>query len=159
MQNYTFLDFDGVLNHSKYYDTDEFMLHDINYPNEQLSRNTIALLNKFLIKTNSVVVVTSDWRLGTSVEELQSILEKKGFTGRVVGKTKNLSHEFNTCMCRGKEIEQYINEHHIESFVVFDDDTSDLEEVWNNLVIIDGDYGLTQESLDKATKILQNNLA
>ena len=47
----------------------------------------MELLNELIKKTGAKVVITSTWRLSRSVEELQRVLDYKGFEGEVIAKT------------------------------------------------------------------------
>lgn len=154
-----FLDIDGVLNHDNYYGTDEFMLHDRFKPNSQICRDTVQLLNHFIEDTKCKVVITSTWRLGRTITELQKLLDNKGFTGIVVGKTENLSRMHHTIMCRGKEIQKYLNDNpDITQCVIFEDDMDDMIEVLSHTIFVNPTTGLTQESLVKALDVLKEDV-
>ena len=47
----------------------------------------IEVLNEIVASARADVVVSSTWRHGKTVVELQAMLEAEGFTGRVVDKT------------------------------------------------------------------------
>jgi len=47
----------------------------------------IGVLNEIVSSARADVVVSSTWRHGRTVAELQAMLEAEGFTGRVVDKT------------------------------------------------------------------------
>lgn len=87
-----FTDFDGVLNSSKY--LREFRDPVTGYlvevpPDERLDVVNVARLNRLVEATKAYVVVTSTWRHGKSRTALQEALMKKGFKGRVLGKTED----------------------------------------------------------------------
>lgn len=123
-----FLDMDGVLNGS-----------DLGIPNEReynigddrwwammVNPLLVSLLNKILEASNAKVVISSSWRYHANPEQMQRILNLKGFKGNVIGRTP-LSTELPTGLrdgLRGTEIEFWLvkNKHlDIKSFVILDD--------------------------------------
>ena len=80
-----FLDFDGVLNSERF-----FRAQGNRYLPEQLDEGAVARLNAILARTGAKVIVSSTWRLGYSMEQLQVILARHGFSGEVVGVTPRL---------------------------------------------------------------------
>src|ERR1700751_244326 len=71
-----FLDIDGVLAPIRRWDR-----------YGDLEPGCIEVLNEIVARAQADVVVSSTWRYGKTVIELQEILEAAGFIGRVVDKT------------------------------------------------------------------------
>lgn len=86
----------------------------------------------------------------------------------VIGYTKKLHYKYEWA-CRGNEIEEWLQEYFKSSFqtifgsnyqnnvyryVIFDDDCDMLYGQKDNFIHIDRYYGLTQENIDQAKKIL-----
>lgn len=143
-----FLDFDGVLNSDRYFAANPRVTG-----NENLDPAAIGLLCDFLERTNCLVVVSSTWRIGSSVEELREILAERGFRdrGRVIGKTTGRT------MNRGRQIDEYLKKLAVPSelsFVILDDD-GDMEPHMANFVMTDSRVGLTKANLSQAQRILE----
>src|SRR5258705_6520050 len=71
-----FLDIDGVLAPIRRWDR-----------YGDLEPACIQVLNEIVASARADVVVSSTWRHGRTVAELQVMLEAEGFTGRIVDKT------------------------------------------------------------------------
>jgi hypothetical protein len=152
-----FLDFDGVLNSQLYYKTKG--KEDVS-----IDENSVELLNELCSKTDASVVVTSTWRLGRSVEELQLILDKKGFEHRVLDKTLDLRiGEYGDSMLRGNEIYQWIKDHEdiiqakyygYSSYLILDDDSDMLYWQRNNFICVDPFCGITNKTVFIGKQIL-----
>ena len=90
-----FLDIDGVLNN-------EVILK--NAPHcEVLDATNVQQLNHIIAQTGAKVVVSSAWRQGRTIKQLQEVLEHDGFVGEVIGKTPRL-----LAGVRGDEIMSWI---------------------------------------------------
>jgi len=53
----------------------------------ELDAACVALLNEIVAQSQADVVVSSSYRYGKTIADLQSVLEAVGFNGRVIGKT------------------------------------------------------------------------
>jgi hypothetical protein len=126
-----FLDIDGVLNSHSFFNSPE----NQDGPSGALDPKAVARLNAIIAKTGAKVVVSSSWRYGRSVAELQAILEGRGFVGEVIDKTNDHvdvvhvdeisihEHALYLAFERGAEIKEWLNRHQeVKSFVVLDDD-------------------------------------
>lgn len=159
MQKIIFLDFDGVLNSQLWYERTKG-----NRDVDDLDRNAIAFLNTLVKKTGAKIVVSSSWRLGRTVDELQEILNRNGFDGEVIDKTKDLRMgDDGDCILRGNEILQWMKAHpeiivapywDYKNYVIFDDDSDMLYWQRNNFIHTDPYVGLTPTDIHKAEKIL-----
>ena len=101
MNKICFLDFDGVLNSTAYIK----QLGD-KWTGGELDPVAVELLNDIVIATKAKIVITSTWRLYSSIQRLTEILEFYGFIGDVVGKTIDLDKEYK--YSRGYEINDYL---------------------------------------------------
>jgi len=148
------LDFDGVLNTHTHCELIGF---------NTLSHRMIDNLNDILAATNAAIVVSSNWRDGRSVDDLQQILKKHGCIGTVIGKTVSVDdcvgldddHPLRILLddSRSNQIKAWLSHNkNVTRFVVIDD--IDLNGFINNFVQIDPMVGLCDKDVDKAIKIL-----
>ena len=101
-----FLDIDGVLAPIRRWDR-----------YGDLDPKCVQVLNEIAAGGGADVVVSSTWRYGKTVAELQEILEAAGFTGSVVDKTP-----IGTLgAARGEEIAAWLAEHAVSGYVIIDD--------------------------------------
>lgn len=116
-----FLDFDGVLNSKNYFDCG-VVDSGVGWEANQIDSRAVARLNRIVEATGALIVVSSTWRLGKTVPELQALLNARGFRGRVLDKTGDHPP-------RCAEIAAWMLEWHdmggkppLSSFVILDDD-------------------------------------
>ena len=173
-----FLDFDGVLNSSKFLSAkreqapisrkerrlvDHLMMYSLSGQDELAARRTIlvdlrhldpepiVLLNEIVRESQAKVVVSSTWRLGYDAQGLQILLESQGFVGEVVGKTPDMPAKQ-----RGHEIRRWLkdNGRPLTNFVILDDD-SDMAGLAHRLVKTSCKLGLEREHVEKALEIIR----
>lgn len=155
-----FLDFDGVLNHSDFFqsflDEHDQLIAPIPNADERLDGACVAQLNRVVEATGAKIVVSSTWRLFRSVSELQTILNRFGFVGEVIDKTTTLN-QYNYDR-RSKEIDLWLLEHpEVEMFAVVDDDLVDgFHECFVQTKFHGG--GLTSERADQLIRVLNGAL-
>jgi hypothetical protein len=113
----------------------------------------IRVLNEIAARSNAVVVVSSTWRHGKSVAELQEMLEAQGFTGRVVDKTPTGMPGAD----RGDEIAAWLAEHAVGGYVIIDDHV-DLGELRSHLVQTHPAHGLQPADAPRAIAMLMRPL-
>ena len=101
-----FLDFDGVLAPIRRWDR-----------YEDLDPACVQVLNEIVARCSADVVVSSTWRYGKTIAELQEILDAKGFEGRVLDKTPSGAPGAD----RAEEIAAWLAEHDVDSYVIIDD--------------------------------------
>ena len=75
------------------------------------------MLNEIVARAGADVVVSSTWRYGKTVAELQEMLDARGFTGNVVDKTPAGAPGAD----RGEEIAAWLAEHAVGGYVIIDD--------------------------------------
>jgi hypothetical protein len=163
MTKIIFLDIDGVLNSQLYYTTGR---SDASGVRNDIDPVAIELLNELINKTGAKVVISSSWRVGRTVEELQSILNKEGFTGEVIDKTKDLrDREDGDAILRGNEIFCWIMDNpgivgqyysSYKNYVIFDDDTDMLYRQVNNFIRVEKFCGLSPTNVQAAINILNS---
>jgi hypothetical protein len=144
-----FLDIDGVLNSREYFKTGEADRTSLG-PARYIDPAAVRRLNRLLSMTGAVVVVSSAWRIGRSVAQLEAILRIRDFTGLVIDKTTVLEDPMYQ---RGDEIRLWLNDNPVESFIVLDDN-HDMDAVRNHFIPTDPGIGLTDEDVEKAALLL-----
>jgi len=92
-------------------------------------------MNEIVASARADVVVSSTWRHGKTVAELQVMLEAEGFTGRVVDKTPTGAPGAR----RGEEIGAWLAEHAVCGYVIIDDHI-DMGELRTELVLTYGPW-------------------
>lgn len=120
MKPVIFLDFDGVLNSLR----STLAMGGTN--RHQFDPIAVSLVARLAREADASVVVSSAWRIGSSVLELRSILSAYSVTlaKRVIDMTPRGSGQ------RGAEIAQWMAENpgqHNRSFVIIDDDSDMLD--------------------------------
>jgi hypothetical protein len=148
-----FLDFDGVLNSDAF-----FARRQNRYRPEELDEDAVARLATLVARTGAVVVVSSTWRLGYSLEDLRRILAKHGFAEEVAGVTPVIEHEeerFVRQTPRGLEIQAWLDAQPEppEAFVILDDQ-ADMEHLADRLVQTDLATGLEDAHVEAAVVLL-----
>ena len=111
-----FLDIDGVMI------TGAYRVQSNTYTGNAFDPSCVAYLNELLDLTGASIVITSTWRIGRSLQQLQGLFRDNGINKGVVGQTPVI--EYGT---RGQEIQQYIYEsrldpeHEVKRFIILDD--------------------------------------
>lgn len=157
-----FLDFDGVLNNELFYRY-RLKIGTENYPPYplcEIDKDCIDVLNYVIEKTGAKVVVSSTWRHGRTIEELQHILNFFEFKDEIIDKTPSFNH--SDCV-RGNEISKWIevnqellgeSSNQFENYVILDDDNDMLYVQKDNYLQVDRWVGLTYPLGTKAIRIL-----
>ena len=150
-----FLDIDGVLNlYCESRDEYGCCFH----------RHLVENLKRLIDETGAKIVISSTWRF-SGLLIMKEMWEKRGLPGEVVGITPNFMKHYGTTLCRGKEIDSYLEENKdITSYVILDDDTDMEEHQMDRFVktsgnkdhedCVDVGYGLTRICTNKAIEIL-----
>jgi hypothetical protein len=133
-----FLDIDGVLAPIRRWDR-----------YGDLDPACIQVLNEIVARGAADVVVSSTWRYGKTVTELQEILDAQGFTGCVLDKTPAGAPGAD----RGEEIAAWLAEHAVGGYVIFDDH-GDMGELRTHLVQTHSAQGLQPADAPRALAIL-----
>lgn len=157
-----FLDFDGVLNSDEYFESSTYWndYHAIGASYTKLDPSRIDLLNKLVKKSEAKVVVSSAWRIGNDIEELNFILKNRGAKFEIVDRTPIRAYDPGSLSAppRGTEIQEYINSICIKpEGIVILDDYADMVHLVPYLVQTDSRTGLTEKDVTRALKILDKN--
>lgn len=150
-----FLDFDGVLNTTTDPDTsnldpDEYLYGSVRWGAAQFSKKRVGHLNEILVRTDSLVVLSTSWREVHPQRELVEMLELNAFYGSVIGCTPTLrSGQLGRKVHRHDEIAEYVRLVSPEAYVILDD--MDMGPLNNHLVKTNG---LSKVHIEKAVRIL-----
>lgn len=109
----------------------------------------IQVLNEIATGAGADVVVSSTWRYGRTVAELQEMLTAAGFTGRVLDKTPVGGPGTH----RGQEIAAWLSEHAVGGYVIIDDHV-DVGELRAHLVLTHPAHGLRAADAPRAIAML-----
>jgi HAD domain in Swiss Army Knife RNA repair proteins len=109
----------------------------------------IKVLNEIVADGAADVVVSSTWRYGKTVAELQEILDAEGFSGRVLDKTPIGAAGAD----RGDEIAAWLAEHAVAGYVIIDDH-ADMGTLRTHLVQTHPARGLEPADATRALAIL-----
>jgi hypothetical protein len=109
----------------------------------------IRVLNEIVALAGADVVVSSTWRHGKTVAELQQMLDAEGFTGCVLGKTPTGTPGAD----RGDEIAAWLAEHTVGGFVIIDDH-ADMGALRAHLVQTHPAHGLQPTDTPHAVAVL-----
>jgi hypothetical protein len=182
-----FLDFDGVLNSENWY---RRRFNEIdrdtaagNYPFYEFDPLSIKELNRIVEQTGASVVVSSSWRVGNRIQDLQQMLDAVGFVGNVIDTTPRFStkgidnnqNPITYTIPRGCEIEwwlketgkfqrinwslemqlEYLEKSIVKNYIILDDDSDMLYGQREHYVKCNGyGAGLDKQTADTAIKIL-----
>ena len=133
-----FLDFDGVLAPIRQWDR-----------YGDLDPGCIRVLNQIVAQAGADVVVSSTWRYGKTVAELQAMLDAEGFTGAVLDKTPTGAPGSE----RGDEIAAWLAAHTVAGYVIIDDHV-DMGDLRGHLVLTHPAHGLRATDAPRAVALL-----
>jgi hypothetical protein len=133
-----FLDIDGVLAPIRQWDR-----------YGDLDSACIRVLNEIVARGGADVVVSSTWRYGKSIAELQAMLDSEGFAGRVLDKTPTGAPGAD----RGEEIAAWLAAHAVEGYVIIDDH-ADMGDLHARLVQTQPAHGLQPVDAPRAIATL-----
>lgn len=155
-----FLDIDGVLN-SRQWIRRMPKRGSVPMDHGWFDPDTIALLNRLTEATGAVIVISSAWRQ-YGEKYMRELLAAVGVTAEVIGVTPILYEdgEILTPVCRGEEIQAWLDEHadEVASFVILDD----IDEMQcmrpNCLVQTNREVGLTEKNVESAMAWLDRRM-
>ena len=141
-----FLDFDGVLNSNKYFinsiENQPFFLED----------EKMELLKNIIDETNAKIVLSTSWReiWGIDLEISKKLKEYfDSYNIDIFDVTPCINYN------RVDEINFWIKQHKIRSFVILDDITGPWFNLESNVIVTNIDFqGLTEEHVKRAINIL-----
>ena len=138
-----FLDIDGVLAPIRHWDR-----------YGDLDPACVGVLNDIVARVDADIVVSSTWRYGKTVAELQAMLEAQGFAGRVVDVTPTGAPGAG----RGDEIAAWLSEHEVSGYAIIDDH-GDVGELRTRLVLTQPAHGLTAADAPRVIAALVRPIA
>lgn len=181
MDKVLFLDFDGVLNSNDWYVRRQ-NIYDMDavenqYPYYEFDPDAVNRLNTIITLTGAKVVVSSSWRHGRTIKELQDILNFVGFIGEIIDVTPHFGGYNGYTIPRGCEIEywleskgfqrinwskeeqqKYIDKCSVKNYIILDDDSDMLYTQKEHFVHTGWKYGLDDEKMHKSIEILNSTL-
>jgi hypothetical protein len=137
-----FLDIDGVLAPIRRWDR-----------YGDLSPACIKVLNEIVAGGDADVVVSSTWRFGKTVAELQAMLDAEGFAGRVLDMTPTDLDGAS----RAEEIAAWLAEHAVADYVIIDDHAG-MGDLHAHLVLTHPAHGLQPPDAPRAIAVLRPGL-
>lgn len=121
----------------------------------------VALLQRLIDSTRSVIVISSSWRLFHPLDELRMMLKCHGLISEVIDVTPSLRWiygvhgEIVRASQRGDEIRTWLEQHQeVTSFVVLDDDDDMLGVEKNHVMTSFVQGGLTDDHVECAISLL-----
>jgi hypothetical protein len=154
-----FLDIDGVLRtHKSDLDWSKKLVAPVyRGVNRLFDKELVDNLNEVIFLTNAKIVVTSNWRIHLSLEELQKIFKDRGVIGEVVGKT-GLGHLKDGSPIpignRGLEISDWLGRNPAGKFIIIDDQVSDIINIFPSWRIIKVNPQVGFVEVEKALDVL-----
>ena len=122
---FLFLDIDGVMVTTTQY----FSKYHKDYDGHPFDPKCIKVLNEIIVKTNPVIILSSDWKLHFTLIEMNNIFKLNGINGVIFDYTSSLwgvgEGMFGNLKqleeCRASEILKYIKDYEITNWVAVDD--------------------------------------
>lgn len=154
-----FLDIDGVLRtHKSDLEWSNKLATPIFKGVDRLFDKTLVdNLNEVIYLTGAKIVITSNWRIYLSLEELQRIFKERGVIGEIIGKT-GLGHLKGGSPIpignRGLEIQDWLDRNPIRKFIIIDDQVSDINNIFPSWKIIKVNPQIGFVEVEKALDIL-----
>jgi uncharacterized protein YihD (DUF1040 family) len=148
-----FLDIDGVLNKYPKYDDSEIK-KDISKLTNYIDSDCVARLNEIVDLFNPTIILSSYWRRAGKLEDIQKILESKGFKGKLSDKTPEVGKEHKE---RYEQIEKVLKEYKPDIYIILDDSILDENPEFEdpNWIRTDRKTGLSHNDVDKIIKIIK----
>lgn len=142
-----FLDIDGVMVTSRH------LVQSSKYFGHEFDPVCIRNLHDILIRTDASIVITSSWREGRTLKQLQSIFKINGIN-KVIGMTPIIDGAN-----RGREIKEYIKNTQelgmtISMFVIIDDE-EEMGDLTTYLIETDFKTGITDNIKEQIIDFLR----
>jgi len=144
-----FLDIDGVLDSDLWFKATDY--DKKKQPLSMFSPKCVQLLNKILRRSEAKIVISSNWRLNHSLEDLRQLFSKLGVLSEIIDVTPDLCTK-EKHLVRGNEILHWCqaNEHRLgcpytryKDYIILDDNTDMLYWHRKNFFRTDRYAGLT----------------
>jgi hypothetical protein len=171
-----FLDIDGVFNCQLFFESKQYKdyreakkqlkkdvkkgkIERLDFYTSQICKERVQWFNILCEEINAEVVVSSSWRSGKTIEELQEIFDYCGGTFKVISKTEHLGFE------RGIEISKWLkdnikpethgcNYYDFHKYAIIDDDSDMLLNQRFNFFQTDNYSGLTPNTCYKIKRFI-----
>lgn len=142
-----FLDFDGVINNSLRWNL-------VPVPDHPFDKPLVSNINSVIQNTGAKIVVSSDWRIGVSMNDIKDLLKHAGFIGKIVGATPNtfVGHDVSSQKQRVIQINSWLSNFKVNRWIAIDD--MDLPLNPNNFVKTNPIFGFTDDDAAKAIRLL-----
>jgi hypothetical protein len=144
MKKVIFLDFDGVLNNIKSLKM-----------NIDLIPEKILMIKELVDHSGADIVISSSWRLWHTQDQIKNLLAKNTEWDAddipIIGFTPVTDDEE---ICRGNQIQSYIDDNNVKNYVIIDDRDDMLEHQFPSFVNTNEKFGITFTDLKKAKRIL-----
>lgn len=160
MKPLVFLDFDGVLNYRDWLYDVVHQRSDSDDEHRKLHPEMVARVNRIVKEAGAEVVISSTWRMGFSLAELNGFLRTVGFEKDAMATTPYRSFH----PTRGAEIQAWLDAHGGAGqeapgfgwgapFVILDDD-SDMGHLRPRLVKTTFAKGIQEKHVKRALRLL-----
>ncbi len=121
---------------------------------DNFDQEAVTILND-IIKNNVEIVVSSDWKLWTSLEKMGEFYLSQGIIKKPIDFTKSFSNIKNFKIQRSLEIKEWIDRHtEISEWAAIDD--MFLPELKNLIWVSRTDEGIKQKHIKENIKIILN---
>lgn len=161
-----FLDIDGVLNNAKFASIWRHLYKSNGYGGFYTGSKptkkdikwdyyNVDSLKTLMDKTGAKIVISSTWRFTHSINEFKYIFQLYGLKPSIIDITPDHSRlgiREGVGRTRGDEVNAWLNDHDVDSYVILDDDNDFFPS--QNLVLTDDDYGLSDSDMLAAVEIL-----
>lgn len=122
---YIFLDIDGVLATTAQFYTNKKKWHPT-YDCYRFDEKCVKVYNAIIEKVNPITIISSDWKLHYTIDQLNEIFEWNGVNTKISGITPfSWGVQFTSLQqleeCRAYEINKYVNENEVSKWVAVDD--------------------------------------
>lgn len=153
MTKIIFLDFDGVLNSARTIIAygQGMLLPRSRFDDPKFDPVALSLVRALAEDTDAKIVVSSTWRTGATLEELQRIFELYNWDtrGTIIDMTPSYMN-----VRRGLEINSWLDSNSWSNYVILDDGTGFLDEQLPHLIKTDMYEGFQFRDFIKAGKLL-----
>jgi len=147
-----FLDIDGVLveRFRQPAPTDEWTCCSL------FNGEAVLLLREVTERNRAELVISSTWRM-FGMDVISARLTQAGWPNPpIIGFTPDLSG--NNSNSRGNEIQVWLNENSVETFVIVDDDDDMLSEQMPRFVRCNREQGFTSREVEAVNQVLNTRL-
>jgi len=164
MYSLIFLDIDGVLNRRSWYKRNHKARPRIPYPQSHFDPALCKRVHDALTPFNPLIVISSTWRIKSSVEEISGFLVPPGLTHPIIGLTPR-TQLLPTCkdgkpwnrIGRGLEIQQWLRTYVPNvagARIAIIDDDSDMGQLLPWHVHTAGHLGFLPKNVKRLAKVL-----